>query len=402
MTAGGFKFAKVTITDVAADYATVLDWCLAVHSARCEAFLRATEREKGHWTPIQTSLTGEGTASISYDDFNVTSVYYAQIAPSTSYPALISYFRDTDSSAEYAILTAAGMSWSSGSGTCVYINPSRLNSMTPVNGCYMMAPSFAHAMAMNGFASYDVTEATVSNCEIPFTSQYGNTKDVSSGNTSLGSSVIYSYSNYDGKTFAFGFAVKEQVIESFYCYNRGNVGWSIIGKIFNDDCIGGNPYGVLCHTTDGYADSLGYTTIERIDTWQGLLTVCDKDGGFFPNKRVHDNNSVIPLCRNLPSYTCTRAGTGLPTELYYGALCCSFYSTELSTDTSTVAGLDEYANLQKGYINTDILRVIAPQLCIRSGGLFQGGNFIAPGYGGAGNNRMGILLGWDASNDSLV
>lgn len=398
MSAGGFKFAKVTITGNSASYSTVLDWCLAVHKVRCEAFLRATGRELAHWTPIQTSLTGEGVARISYDDSNVTTVYYAQIAPSTSYPAFISYFRDTDSSAEYAILTAAGMSWSSGSSTCVYINPNRLNCMTPDNGYYRMAPSFAHAMAMNGFDSYDVTEATVANCEIPFTSQYGNTKDVSSGKTSFDGSAISNYSNYDGKTFAFGFAVKEQVIESFYCYNSGNVGWSIIGKIFNDDCIGGNPYGVLCHTTDRYADSLDYTTIERIDTWQGLLTVCDKDGGFFPNKTIHDYVNFKPLCRNLPSYACTRAGTGLPTELYYGALCCSFYTD----NQAAVPAIDASYNMQKGYINTDILRVIAPQLCVSSGGLFQGGNFITPGYGGAGKNRMGILLGWDASNDSLV
>ena len=398
MSAGGFKFAKVTITGNSASYSTVFSWCLAVHAARCEAFLRATERENGHWTPIQTSLTGEGMTRVSYDDSNVTSVYYAQIAPSTSYPAFISYFRDTDSSAEYAILTAAGMSWSSGSTTCVYINPSRLNAMSLYNNMYMLAPSFAHAMAMDGFDSYDVTDATAANCEIPFTSQYGNATDVSSGQDSAAYSHIYNYSSHDGAAYTFGFSVKEQVIESFYHYEGGSVGWSIIGKIFNDDCIGGNPYGVLCQTMDRPHDSISYTTIERIDTWQGLLTVCDKDGKFYPSKTVHDYPNFKPLSRNLPSYTCTRAGTGLPNNLYYGALCCSFYSTITATDT----GLDEYANLQKGYINTDILRVIAPQLCYSAGGLFQGGNFVTPGYGGVGKNRMGILLGWDASNDSLM
>lgn len=398
MSAGGFKFAKVTITDVAAAYATVVDWCLAVHKVRCEAFLRATERELAHWTPIQTSLTGEGVERVSYDDSNVVSVYYAQIAPSTSYPAFISYFRDTDSSAEYAILTAAGMSWSSGSSTCVYINPSRLNGMAPNSDAYMLAPSFAHAMAMNGFDSYDVTDATAANCEIPFTSQYGNASSVASEWNSAGDSNIYNYSSQDGAAYTFGFAVKGQVIESFYHYEGGNVGWSIIGKIFNDDCIGANPYGVLCQTIDHAKDSISYGTIKRIDTWQGLLTVCDKDGKFYPSKAVHDNPDFKPLSRNLPSYTCTHAGTGLPKNLYYGALCCSFYSTS----TSAVTGLDEYANLQKGYINTDILRVIAPQLCHSAGGLFQGGNFITPGYGGVGENRMGILLGWDASNDSLM
>ena len=401
MSAGGFKFAKVTITAVAADYATVIDWCLAVHKARCEAFLRATGRELAHWTPIETRLTGETTAAVNYDDSNTVNVYYAQIAPSTSHPALISYFRDTDSSTEYAILTGASFCWNSSSSAYAYINPKRLNQLSGDIEKYFIAPSFMHALAINGFGSYDVSADTVASCEIPFTAQYGNGTLVVASGASNGYSMIERYSErpFTGVNYTFGFAVKGAVIESFYQTGTSQPLWSIIGEIFNSDCVGGNPYGVLCCPSSSESDaSISLSTQRWIRDIRPLLCVIDVNNAAYPSKAIHDSTPYIKACC-LPSYIGERWNANIPTNVYYGALCCSFDFNS----TASFAGIDADGNLQKGYINTDVLRVVSRHLCAYAGSIFQGGNFISMGGGMADTGYpFGIILGWDASNDSLM
>ena len=403
MSAGGFKFAKVSITGDSGAYSTVLDWCLAVHKVRCEAFLRATEKENEHWTPIRTGLTGETSTAVYYNDSTRENVYYTQVAPSTSYPAFVSYFRDTDTEAEYAILTGYGFTWGSSSTTCCYINPSRLNQMSGNQSGWHLAPSFMHAMAIKGFESYDITESNVADCELPFTSQYGNGDVLTSSTGNSGSSSMianYTNGNYNGKVYGFGFAVKENVIESYYQLENGSPVWSIIGKIFASDCIGGNPYGVLCCPNNLNGDlNVSFSSQYWVDNIAALLCVSDYAGAFYPSKAIHDLAGSYLDARCLPSYNASRPNGTVPTNVYYGALCCGFnYS-----GSTTIAGLDSDLNLQKGYINTDILRVVSRRLCANAGSLFQNGNFVSMEGGTASSGQpLGILLGWDPSNDSLV
>ena len=68
----------------------------------------------------------------------------------------------------------------------------------------------------------------------------------------------------------------------------------------------------------------------------------------------------------------------------------------------TIAGIDDTGNMMKGYIRTDVLRVVAPRLCTSAGSIFQGGNFISMSISNASTaGVLGILLGWDASNGAL-
>lgn len=401
MSIGGFKFAKVTVTSTTS-YSTVFDWCLAVHKARCEAFLRATEREVAHWIPLESELSGETTVSINYDNSNTVPVYYAQIASYDSHPAMISFFRDTDSEAEYAILTGDGFRWGSGSSTCCYINPLRLNQMCNVTNLYYLSPSFMHSMAMHGFGDCDVSSGVVENGEIPFTPQYGIGGIFQSNQDSSSSSMIgrYSQSDYVNKNYSFGYAVKGTVIESFYQCDSGFPFWSLIGEIFTEDCIGGNPYGVICCPSAVSGEAT--TSISNqywIDSFFTLLCVIDSSGNFYPSKAIHDAVTSYMRARCFPSYNASRPNATIPINVYYGALSCCFDYTY----STTIAGLDSDINLQKGYIHTDILRVVSRRLCADAGSLFQSGNFISMGGGTAGSgNPLGILLGWDPSNDSLL
>ena len=268
MSGGGFIYEKVTITSNSSSYATRNDWCVFVHLKRCEAFLRATERESAHWTPIRTGETGEDASNVSYDDSNTVEVYMIKFSVSEDYPAYVSYFRNPKTLSEYSIITAAGLSFNSGSSNEAYINPVRLNQIGYNQSYYNLAPSFAHSMTMKGaFTSYDLKSSSISKNEIPVTCQYGIYRSVKSNDATSGYSMVYNYTdtNYNNKTYSFGYAVKGDTIVSIYSFSGGVPFWSVIGDIFDENAIGGNPYGVICSpNADNSSDSSTTISYQRL------------------------------------------------------------------------------------------------------------------------------------------
>lgn len=402
MSAGGFIYEKVTITSNSSDYATCDDWCVFVHLKRCEAFLRATERESVHWLPVHTNETGEDARNVNYDDNNTVEIYIIPFKVNSNYPAYVSYFRNPTTLSEYAIITGAGFSFNSSSSTAAYINPARLNQLCPTNANYYMAFSFAHAMRMKGaFASYNLASASVATNEIPVTPQYGTCQSIANNADSHSYSMICNYtgSSYNNKLYSFGFAVKGDVVISIYSYEGKTPVWSIIGEIFDNDAIGGNSYGVLCCPHNTTTDLLtAFSAQNWIDAWDTHLSVIDANGDKYPSKTIHDSNANYLFNRCMPSFICERPNATIPARLAYGALCCAFHTgTNLS-----ISGIDSDGNLMKGYINTDVLRVIASRLCANAGSIFQSGNFISMSISSATTaGVLGILLGWDASNGAL-
>lgn len=402
MSDGGFIYEKITIASNSSAYATCDDWCVFVHLKRCEAFLRATERESAHWLPVHTNETGEDAANVNYDDNNTVEVYIIPFKVNANYPAYVSYFRNPTTLSEYAIITAAGLSFNLSSSTSAYINPVRLNQLATSYANYYLAFSFAHAMVMNGpFASYNLASASVATNEIPVTPQYGTCQSVASYEDTHNFSMIYNYtgSSYDNKSYSFGYAVKGDTIISIYSYEGNTPVWSIIGDIFDEDAIGGRPYGVLCcphGTTDDRIT--GFSAQTWVDSWYAHLSVIDTNGDKYPAKTMHDSDASNIMNRCMPSFICARPNSTVPARLAYGALCCAFHAGS----NLTIAGIDDAGNMMKGYIRTDVLRVIAPRLCVNAGSIFQGGNFISMSISSATTaGVLGILLGWDASNGAL-
>ena len=402
MSDGGFIYEKITITSNSSAYATCDDWCVFVHLKRCEAFLRATERESAHWLPVHTNETSEDARDVNYDDSNTAEVYIIPFHNNSNYPAYVSYFRNPTTLSEYAIITAAGLSFNSSSSMSAYINPARLNQLAPMYSNYYLAFSFAHAMVMNGsFASYNLASASVATNEIPVTPQYGTCNSTANNADTCSFSMIYNYtgSSYNNKSYSFGYAVKGDVIISIYSYEGNTPVWSIIGEIFDNDAIGGNPYGVLCcphNTTSDNITSFSYQN--WVDAWDTHLSVIDANGDKYPTKTMHDSNANYIMSRCMPSFICARPNATIPARLAYGALCCAFHAGS----NLAIAGIDDAGNMMKGYIQTDVLRVVAPRLCMNAGSVFQGGNFISMSISSADNaGVLGILLGWDASNGAL-
>ena len=404
MSDGGFIYEKITITSNSSAYATNNDWCVFVHLKRCEAFLRATERESAHWTPIHTGETGEDASNVSYDDSNTVEVYKIKFSVSEDHPAYVSYFRNPKTLSEYAIITAAGLSFSSNSPSSAYINPARLNQIGYTTSQYYLAPSFAHSMVMKGsFASYDLKSSSVAKNEIPVTCQYGIYRATQGGGNTDGYSMVYNYTNssFDNKTYSFGYAVKGDTIISIYSVEGGIPFWSIIGDIFDENAIGGNPYGVICNPNDANTSD-SYTTISYqrwVDDQAPNLSVIDYKGDAYPNKTIHDSYASYITCRCMPSFICARTNATVPARLAYGALCCAFNTYYKNLE---IPGIDESGNMMKGYVRTDVLRVVSHRLCANAGSIFQGGNFVSMSIGSSSNpGTLGILLGWDPSNGAL-
>lgn len=402
MSDGGFIYEKITITSNSSAYATRNDWCVFVHSKRCEAFLRATKRESAHWIPIRTGETGEDASNVSYDDSNTVEVYKIKFSVSEDYPAYVSYFRNPKTLSEYAIITATGLSFNSNSASDAYINPSRLNQISGGDRYYSLAASFAHSMVMKGaFASYDLKSSSVAKNEIPVTCQYGLYKSVQSTNSTSDYSMVYLYTqpSLDNKTYSFGYAVKGDTIISIYSYNGGDPFWSIIGDIFDENTIGGNPYGVICIPNGNSSDSTSKITYQKwVDVQSPNLSVIDYKGDAYPNKTMHDSYASYITCRCMPSFICARTNATVPARLAYGALCCAFNTYS----NLEIPGIDEFGNMMKGYIRTDVLRVVSHSLCKNSGSIFQGGNFVSMSIGSSSDpGTLGILLGWDSSNGAL-
>ena len=213
--------------------------------------------------------------------------------------------------------------------------------------------------------------------------------------------MIYNYtgSSYNNKSYSFGFAVKGDVVISLYSYEGNTPVWSIIGEIFDNDAIGGNPYGVLCCPHNTTTDLLtAFSAQNWVDGWDALLSVIDANGDKYPSKTIHDSNANYLFNRCMPSFICARPNATIPAKLAYGALCCAFHTTQ----NLTMNGIDDDGNLMKGYISTDVLRVISPRLCAQAGSIFQGGNFISMSISSATSaGVLGIALGWDSTNGEL-
>ena len=402
MSDGGFIYEKITITSNSSNYSTCDDWCVFVHLKRCEAFLRATERESAHWLPVHTNEPSEDAASVNYDDNNTVEIYIIPFKVNANYPAYVSYFRNPTTLSEYAIITGAGFSYNSSSSTSAFINPARLNQLCPTNVNYYLAFSFAHAMVMDGpFASYNLASSSAATNEIPVTPQYGTCQSVENSSDTHYSSMIYNYTNtsYNNKSYSFGYAVKGDVIISIYSYEGNTPVWSIIGDIFDENAVGGKPYGVLTCPHGTTTDLLtAFSSQNWVDRWDSHLSVIDANGDKYPAKTMHDSAANNIMSRCMPSFLCARPNATIPARLAYGALCCAFHAYS----NLSIAGIDDAGNMMKGYIRTDVLRVVSSRLCTNAGSIFQGGNFISMSISNATTaGVLGILLGWDASNGAL-
>lgn len=430
MSAGGFIFEKVDLAyDTATNGESVRSWGLAVHKARCEAFLKATDREQmlggSGWDSVQTNLYNEFSEVIQSKTVYIQDVFpYPSVDTTGNVPAFITFFRQysgasggtggsggasgTGSAAEYCIITArtyhCNPNYTYDVSYGLYINFANMPTSSPSFG-----ESMAHAFALNGFGSYDIASSSFLTTDSTFimASYYANTwSNVNSSGQYSNNSLLYrrytsqTDSRLLNKTFQFGYAVKGTKIITLYRQREFTSWyWSLIGDIFgtlinNNDT---HKVGAILHNYQNGSESTVMTTESSQDDFSEKISFTNINGT--PYKQVsyiHKNYS-----HNVYSSVCQRTNQNAPTDIRYNSVFVYAYVYGSSTP-SDGSGVDGEGNGVKGFLDTDLIRVISPTICRTCGATLQNENFVVMRNYSSYSGSCGFILGWDSSNESIM
>lgn len=426
--AGGYIYEQVDLGyNQSTNGATVRSWALAIHRARCEAFVKAVVREYNYfggndWYSVQTNLYNEFSESIDSKDVWIQDIHPASVDTGETYPAFVTFFKNNGTGAEYCILTYSGFnSYDSYSDPTVYYNyglyiPKANMQRGAYNTSYACCGSdMSHAFSKSGFANYDVCSSSflsLGDCtHIMAAAQKGEGND-SSYNKSSSSLVGCRAQNgasdgsLVGKTYQFGFAVKGTQIIAFMRRSDANGWlWSIIGEIFDVLIDANDTHKVGCITqdyygTDEYEIETSHTTpLNNNASAEGRVSFCTNAGVTYKST----NNSIhIDYTRSMGYFgisPCARTDNTIPSDTRYNAVavgaCYNYYN-----GTSSDNGVDGNGNGCKGFIDTNLLRQVSGGLCQSVGSTFQAGNFVCMKVDYS--SQYGFVLGWDPSNISIM
>ena len=422
MSAGGFIFEKANLAyDANTNGVTIRDWALAVHKARCQAFLDAATREQQNggqgWYSLETMINDEMSEYVggSYYSGNVYihDIHPLSVDVNGEFPAFVSFMKANNSGAEYCIITARNYhcnpnysdrlsQYSEG----LYMNSENLCK----NGSsYEFGQSMGHAFALNGFGSYDVTNSNF--CSYGCTKIIGSYRFKSWSNNYTNNydnaSLIYrrvssqTSSYLVGKTYSFGYAIKGEQIETFYRRTDAAIWlWSVIGNIL-DTLIADNDTSRVCAITVPFQQNNSETEFN--------YTVFDHNNSPISTYVSFTNSSGLPYTPSISYINCditrtyngcsaTRTSNSAPSDVRYNAI--AVFASLTGEITSSDPGIDGSGNGGKGFVSTDVLRMVSSSACPTSGVTFQGGNFVSIKAGLSGG--IGFILGWDNSNESII
>lgn len=426
--AGGYIYEQVDLGyNQSTNGVSTRSWALAIHRARCEAFIKAVVREYNYfggndWYSVQTNLYNEFSEWIDSKDVWIQDIHPASVDTGEQYPAFVTFFKNNGTGAEYCILTYSGFNAndSYSDPTTYYnyglyipkVNMQRGANSTSYASC---GSDMSHAFAKSGFANYDV-------CSSSFLSLGDCTHIMPAGAKNEGSATSYQKDNTSlvgrwiqygasdsylvGKTYQFGFAVKGTQIISFMRRSDADGWlWSIIGEIFDTLIDPNDTHKVGCISHDYYSTNEQETPTNHSVvmgsnvTADGRVSFCTNSG--VPYKST--NNSIhIDYTRSMGYFgisPCARTDNTIPSDTRYNAVAvgaCYNYFTITSSDN----GVDGNGNGCKGFIDTNLMRQVSGGLCQSVGSTFQAGNFVCmkADY----SNQYGFILGWDPSNISIM
>lgn len=440
MASGGFGYASASVVYHSADFGTVYAWAYALHVARVTAFLQASYKayelsggavlSSGAWYSESPASYGsayaELTETIEYDPVghpgSTTTVFIQDVFGSadTSHPAFVTVFENPDSNTHYAIITAKGYhnssSWIGDSSRGFYIPNAKVLS----DGYQKRLPiTFAHAFGANSISSFvdsgDLDQGTLTDGELPVCPSYGLYAYIttSQNNTSGETSILSSPT--ENRTYTFGYAVKDVVIEGFFknsSYPSGTgAAWDIAGAIFDGDAGYDSEAGTFSGTCFGYyspcvqlrdyatrapADSFYWTgngaNVDCLNSLQksysqALLSI----GASFQCK---------PAC--FPGYVPLRSVSTIGDKLTWSSACLSFTMDASYSNTRNMPSIDGNGNSTKGFFRDDVLRFVSIFATRIGGTTYQGGDFIAMNCGENTGFELGVLLGWDGSNTNDI
>lgn len=412
MSAGGFMFGQSSATYDSATYSTKREWALDLHRARCDAFYKAQRNEGQNW-----STQSDGTGTWISESRTVGSSNYTlkirDLKPPSSdttgeYPAFVTVWRHVNGY-EYAIITSNGMKWGTGATPLInemYIGGAHLSMDMSNSSKKYTFVSLAHSYANSGFADYSFSSNTLNDGELSVLPLFGfNGATAYSSNATSNNSYGVVYNPDQGVTYSFGYAIRGAVIECFYRTSAysANSGWnwSIIGQILSNP-LSWNNAACYCYYNGGDEKAIiSSSYCPRYSGHECAFSCLDHDNKSFSG--VNSSN-VTRYPRLVPCFYPSRCNTNTPSALLFsaGCLCICSYTSPLYQES--FAGIDGEGDCTAGLIDTDVLRIVARQACTVGGATYQGGNFVVPCNQISIENGedFSVILGWDASNESIV
>lgn len=413
MAVGGFKFAQEKVTYYSEMFPTKYDWALAIHKARCLAFLRAQNSAGDEW---------ERKLLISNDmdeEYLVDGVwFYAYITDffkttNKDYAAFLSVFTHKSTGEEYCIITSNGMNWTgSYAGDGQYglcFDKARLPWDPSSDDMVYSYYSMAHGYSENGF---DLTGAnmfdSVPNVDgclpiLPICGFDGNR--IGQNNTTADNYYSLVANPSIGVQYSFGYAVRGRAIETFYKTSDGVTGagwhWSIIGHILKDP-VGLSEIAYCSYGTGGGEISpMESNYCPRYSQVYCPFACIASDGKMFPN---FSNPNATRLPKLSPGFIPSLCKSTLPTYIPFSAAAISLVQNNGVIDSEDFAGINGGGEMCAGFIDPEILRVVSAQACQIGGATLDGKKFVCPEkqFVIHDGDDFGVVLGWDASNESIL
>lgn len=422
MSAGGYIYAQTDLAyDANTNGLTVRSWALAVHKARCDAFLKAASREAqgfggNGWYGVNTGLYDElsDTAS-SGDTYYIQDIHPTSIDTAEGYPAFVSFFMRNGTTNTYCIITTRNY----------HSNPnySDINSYYTY-GLYLnwnniiteIGPQFGgslgHAYAHNGFGSYDVADSNMiySQCTklmAAYSVKRWNGQNYTDNYES--GSLVYrragSQTWLNNKTYSFGYAIKGDQIETFMRETSwDNWQWSIIGNIIGstiDPNDTSKICGVISPRSSGSETSStfnGYDMLGSASSCSASFTTTS--GNVFT---AQASAVILGISSSPDGCSSVRISTVTPNETRYNSVFVGAFQSAYYVNSDP--GVDGNGNGGKGFLSTDIIRMVSKNCCQTSGATYQDGNFVVPTRcrtDSGSDHGIGYILGWDASNPSII
>lgn len=440
MALGGFKAAFEDVTYSATSYPTFYDWGLAIHKAKCRAFLRATAKGGAVWTVMNIVSEQRISWTESFQEggqtFNIT-VYATDTVHGSQYaadnPGFVTFFRSPYESEggaypEFAILTARCFNTTSDPAAPekVYFRLGALRlPKAPMSTSYVMPNNNGLAFAYKGFSNYDLSYPA-GDGELQVISQTVGYYFPSSSTTQVPRPYTDTRSILYGKLDCrFGFAVKENAIISFgrpssYASGTG-YHWDLIGDIFTQDAEC-KRWGYVSKPVNGSISNTYDTTnaasdVQNVGNPQALLVSgFQKSGARWPKFETFYSSNSAWSCSLWPATLPFNTSAALGGDLFWSAVSVSFAGNRFDTENYNYEGIDGQYSGFMGFLRNDMIRCISGYACKTFGTRFNGGNFITTWAGyGADNSywgssdydryfsrlKIGFALGWDPSNSAV-
>lgn len=411
MSMGGFIFSQQTVEPLVGE--SIFNWCLRLHKARVISFIDASNKAKAGWTISR--IDGE----FSIDNVRCVYNYASKKDKSVQHPAFGTFFKHIENGkptayfwlGTYSAFTLVCKTTTLGQTYYPEIDLSNFQSLdTSLVGARRLTGSCIHAFSLSDFGSDSPASSEfLSGISTRLTSSTGVFFENQTDNDGLNNIPLLNgiVNNRGEFSYSFGYAVRDDSIEMFYRYNdsttwnKGEWIITLVGNIIDQIILSDiDTVRVAQIVLNGHKNSLDIElerskgTIGMVGDESLYLTCFTQEGRSCPSdlycEKTQNRRNVKLFYEN----PCVRYGGQTPNKIPYTQAVFL-----ITGDTKGTFAHD--GSWAKGFVSSDILRVVDGKF-VETVGTTNSGHYFKVGSVNDGKRSVyGFLVGWDASNEDL-